>query len=140
MQQFVVDANVLISILISGKASYKPILTFLDLFTPDFALEEIEKYKPVIFEKSRLNPDELRYFTFFMFNEITVAPNFVISDEALTKATELVSNIDIKDISYVALSIQLDIVLLTRDKKLVQGLKRKGFRKVMLFEEFLASL
>jgi hypothetical protein len=64
VQQFVVDANVLISILISGKASYKPILTFLDFFTPDFALEEIEKYKPVIFEKSRLNPDELRYFTF----------------------------------------------------------------------------
>jgi predicted nucleic acid-binding protein len=140
VQQFVVDANVLISILISGKASYKPILTFLDFFTPDFALEEIEKYKPVIFEKSRLNPDELRYFTFFVFNEITVAPNFVIGDEAIIKATELVSNIDIKDVSYVALSIQLDTVLLTRDKKLVQGLKRKGFRKVMLFEEFLASL
>ncbi len=67
MQQFVVDANILISILISGKASYKPILAFLDFFTPDFALEEIEKYKPVIFEKSKLNTDELRQFTFYVF-------------------------------------------------------------------------
>lgn len=96
MQEFVVDANVLISILISGKASYKLILSFLDLFTPDFAL-------------------------------------------ALIKATELARDIDIKDVSYIALAIQLDLILLTRDKKLLQGLKRKGFRKVMLFEDLLSS-
>ena len=89
MQEFVVDANVLISILISGKASYKLILSYIDLFTPDFALEEIEKYKAVIFEKTRLDPGELRYFTFHIFNEIAVVPSFVISDEAIAKATEL---------------------------------------------------
>jgi len=140
VQQFVVDANILISILISGKSSYKPILSFLDFFTPDFALEEIEKYRPVIFEKSKLKADELRQFAFFVFNEVTVVPNFVISDEAIVKATELVQNIDIKDISYTALALELDFVLLTRDKKLVQGLKRKGFRMVMLFEDFLKTL
>ena len=139
MLEFVVDANVLISILISGKASYKTILRFLDLFTPDFALEEIEKYKQVIFEKTRLSADELRVFTCSIFNEIAVIPAFVISDEAIEKATELAQTIDIKDVSYIALAMQLDLVLLTRDKKLVQGLKRKGFRKVMLFEELLAS-
>lgn len=139
MQEFVVDANVLISILISGKSSYKLILTYLDLFTPDFALEEIEKYKSVIFEKSKLNSDELRQFTFHVFNQIAVVPSFVISDEAILKATELAHDIDIKDASYLALSIQLDLVLLTRDKKLIQGLKRKGFRKTMLFEDLLGS-
>ena len=140
MQEFVVDANVLISILISGKASYKLILSSLDFFTPDFALEEIEKYKPVIFEKTKLNSDELRHFTFHIFNEIAVIPSFAISDEAVVKATELARDIDIKDVSYIALAIQLDLVLVTRDKKLMQGLKRKGFRKVMLFEDLLASL
>jgi predicted nucleic acid-binding protein len=139
VQEFVVDANVLISVLISGKASYKLILSFLDLFTPDFALEEIEKYRPVIFEKTKLTPDELRNFTLHIFNEVAVVPNLVISDEALTKATELASDIDIKDVSYIALAIQLDLILLTRDKKLMQGLKRKGFRKVMLFEDLLSS-
>lgn len=139
MQEFVVDANVLISILISGKSSYKLILTYLDLFTPDFALEEIEKYKSVIFEKSKLKPDELRQFTFHVFNQIAVVPSFAISDEAILKATELAHDIDVKDASYLALSIQLDLVLLTRDKKLIQGLKRKGFRKIMLFEDLLAS-
>jgi predicted nucleic acid-binding protein len=116
------------------------ILRYIDLFTPDFALEEIEKYKEVIFEKTRLSPDELRYFTFHIFNEIAVIPSFVISDEAIVKANELAQDIDIKDVSYIALAIQLDRVLLTRDKKLMQGLKRKGFRKVILFEDFLKSL
>ncbi|HEV2482821.1 MAG TPA: PIN domain-containing protein [Puia sp.] len=139
MQEFVVDANVLISVLISGKASYKLILSFLDLFTPDFALEEIEKYNSVIFERSKLNRDELRHFTLHIFNELTVVPSFVISDEALAKATELAQDIDIKDVSYIALAIQLDLILLTRDKKLMQGLKRKGFRKIMLFEDLLSS-
>jgi len=140
MQEFVVDANVLISILISGKSSYKLILTYLDLFTPDFALEEIEKYRSVVFEKSKLNSDELRLFTFHVFSQITVIPGFVISDEAIIKATDLAHDIDIKDASYIALAIQLDQMLLTRDKKLVHGLKRKGFRRVMLFEDLLASL
>jgi len=55
MREFVVDANVLISIMISGKSSYKPILTFFDFYTPDFVFEEIEKYKPTIIEKTKLN-------------------------------------------------------------------------------------
>ena len=37
-----------------------------------------------------------------------------------------------------ALSISLDIPLLTRDKPLYTGLRKKGFRNVLLFNEFLA--
>jgi hypothetical protein len=44
MTDFVIDANVLMSILISGKAGYRPILTFNNFILPDFALIEVEKY------------------------------------------------------------------------------------------------
>lgn len=43
MTDFVIDANVLMSILISGKAGYRPILTFNNFILPDFALIEVEK-------------------------------------------------------------------------------------------------
>jgi predicted nucleic acid-binding protein len=79
MREFVVDANVLISIMISGKSSYKPILTFFDFYTPDFVFEEIEKYKPTIIEKTKLNIDELQRFAFFVFNQVSVIPRIVIS-------------------------------------------------------------
>jgi predicted nucleic acid-binding protein len=140
MREFVVDANVLISIMISGKSSYKPILTFFDFYTPDFVFEEIEKYKPTILEKTKLSKEELQSFTFFVFNQVSVIPRIVICDNAIEKAIELTENVDIKDVSYVALAIELDCVLVTRDKQLIKGVKKKGFRKIMTFEDFLSSI
>jgi len=140
MKEFVVDANVLISIMISGKSSYKPILTYFDFYTPDFVFEEIEKYKSTILEKTKLNTVELQRFTFFVFNQVSVIPRIVISEEAIEKALDLTINVDVKDVSYVALAIELDSVLLTRDKQLIKGLKKKGFRKIMTFEDFLRSI
>jgi len=52
---FVVDTNVLMSILISGKASYRPILTFNNFILPDFALVEIEHYKNTLRSKTKLS-------------------------------------------------------------------------------------
>lgn len=140
MGEYVVDANVLISIMISGKSTYKPILTYFDFYTPDFVFEEIEKYKLTIFEKTKLNIDELQRFTFFIFNQLSVIPRIVISDEAITKAIELTKDIDIKDLSYVALAIELDCILITRDNSLIKVVKKKGFRKIMSFEDFLLSI
>jgi predicted nucleic acid-binding protein len=140
MLQYVIDANVLISIMISGKSTYKPILTYYDFYSPDFVFEEIDKYKPTILEKTKLNIDEFQRFTFFIFNQVSVIPRIVISDEAIDKATELIRDIDIKDLSYVALAIELDCVLITRDNTLIKGAKKKGFRKIMSFEDFLTSI
>lgn len=139
MTRFVIDANIIISILISGKAAYKPLLSLYEFYTSEFSLEEIEKYKPLIFEKSRLNAIELRNFAIFVYGNLTVLPNLVVSREAFQKAVQLTHNIDIKDVSYVSLALELDLVLLTRDRVLATGLRKKGFRKVMLFEDFLSN-
>jgi predicted nucleic acid-binding protein len=117
-----------------------PILTYYDFYSPDFVFEEIDKYKPTILEKTKLNIDEFQRFTFFIFNQVSVIPRIVISDEAIDKATELIRDIDIKDLSYVALAIELDCVLITRDNTLIKGAKKKGFRKIMSFEDFLTSI
>jgi len=71
---------------------------------------------------------------------VSVIPRIVISEEAIGKALELTKDVDIKDLSYVALAIELDCVLLTRDKQLIKGIKKKGFRKIMTFEDFLSSI
>ncbi len=140
MLQYVVDANVLISMMISGKGSYKPILTYYNFYSPDFVLEEIEKYKPTIFEKTKLSVAELQRFIFFIFNQISIIPRIAISNEAIDKAMELTRDIDIKDLSYIALSIELDCILITRDKPLLKGVRKKGFRKIITFEDFLRSI
>lgn len=55
MTDFVIDANVLMSILISGKAGYRPILSLTNFVLPDFAFVEIEKYKSTLKSKTRLS-------------------------------------------------------------------------------------
>ncbi len=55
-------------------------------------------------------------------------------------ANNLCENIDIKDISFVALSIDMNLKLLTRDEQLYNGLKRKKYKEIMLFKDFLSQL
>jgi predicted nucleic acid-binding protein len=140
MTDFVVDANVLMSILISGKSSYKPLLTYYNFIFPDFVLVEIEKYKDVLTGKTKMQNDELLQWTYFVFSQITVLPQYVLIEESLEKAKKLLDTIDLKDVTHVALAMQLNLSLLTRDKALYSGLKKQGLRKVLLFEDFLRSL
>ncbi len=52
MVDYIIDANVLMSILISGKSIYKPLLNYYNFILPEFALVEIDKYNEIIFEKT----------------------------------------------------------------------------------------
>lgn len=140
MGDCVIDANVLMGMLISGKASYRPLLNHFHFILPEFSLVELEKYKDILKVKTKLQEDELLNWTYFVFSQLTVLPQFVLSQETLVKSHKLVDDIDPKDISYVALAMQLDLILLTRDKPLYEGLRKKGFRKVVLFEDFLRAI
>lgn len=140
MTDFVIDANVLVSMLISGKSSYKPILTFNNFILPDFALIEIDKYKSVLKEKTKLSEVQFTEWTYFVFSQITILPQYILSNDVLSKSQYLLEKIDMKDLIYEALGMQLDLPLLTRDHILYTGLRKQGFRKVILFGEFLQRL
>jgi len=79
-------------------------------------------------------------WTYFVFANLTVLPQYVLEQNVLTKSERLLEKVDLKDISYVALAMQLDLPLLTRDKPLYNGLRKQGFRKVLFFDDFLRSL
>jgi predicted nucleic acid-binding protein len=140
MIDFVMDANVLMSILISGKASYRPLLTYYNFILPDFVLTEIDKYKQVLRSKTRMQDTEFLQWTYFVFSHITILPKYVLQQKSMDKTRKLLEKIDLKDTAYVALAMQLDLPLLTRDIPLQEGLRKQGFKKVMLFEEFLRTL
>jgi predicted nucleic acid-binding protein len=63
----------------------------------------------------------------------------VVNDENLKKAATLTRDIDFDDVWFVALSLEYNLTLLTRDEKLFKGLRKKGFEKIMLFDQFLKS-
>jgi predicted nucleic acid-binding protein len=140
MTDFVIDANVVMSMLISGKASYKPLLTHYNFITPEFALVEIEKYQEVLKRRTILEEEQFLQWSYFVFSQLVILPQYILSRDTLATSERLLRTIDMKDVVYAALSMQLDLPLLTRDKPLYEGLRKQGFRKVMMFEEFLRTL
>jgi predicted nucleic acid-binding protein len=135
--RFVFDANILMAILISGRAFHKLILESVDVLTPDFALVEIDKYSSVIIAKTKLDWPAHSQYADLIFSAITVIPRYLIELESIEKANHLIGDTDPKDISYLALTIQSGSILVTRDKPIVEAARRKGFRRIMLFDEFL---
>jgi len=139
MNNFVIDVNVLFSALISGKKIYKTIFTNNKFYAPDFALIEIEKYEETILNKTKLTAEELKDFTLSLFSKITFVPKFVMSKEIIQEAYNICEDIDPKDTLYIALSMFLKYPLITRDKKLMNKLKEKGFNSIIYFEDFIST-
>ena len=136
---YVIDTNIIMGFLISGKSSYKPLIRAYNFFLPEFGLVEIAKYEDIIFEKTKLEKKQLIDFSYFLFSEISIFPNYILDKDIVKEATELTKNVDIKDSAFTALSM-LTLPLLTRDDKLVKGLKKRKYKNIILFKDFLQDL
>lgn len=137
---YVIDTNIVMGFLISGKASYKPLIRTYNFILPDFGLIEIDKYQHVIFEKTKQERQQMIDFSYFLFSEITVFPNYILDREVLKQAIELTKNVDVKDVAFAAFSMQLNVPLITRDTKLAKGLKKKGYKNVVHLKDFLQDI
>lgn len=132
---FVIDANVLFSFLISGHDHYLHFITDNQIYLPDFALEEIQLYQERIMKRTRLDKNMFSRFTLAIFENLTIVPNMLVSMQSYYQAFRLCRFIDPKDVSYVALAIEMNVPLLTRDKSLAMGLRQQGFATVMTLDE-----
>lgn len=140
-KQFVVDVNIIFSGVLSRKEIYKKLFSEYMLFTPDFAFTELNKYREIILKKAKkIDAYDFRNFSLFIFSKIAAVPDYLISEASYNKAEELLESIDKKDVPYLALAEEFDLVLLTRDKKLFEGLKSKGFEKIKLFSDFIDEI
>jgi len=130
LKHVVTDANVLFSGLISGNEKIVRLFGEYTIYTPDFALVEVQKYQELILSKTKIEPQKLRDYTLRLFKKIVVVPNLIISNQSYYKAFNLCKGVDEKDTPYLALSIELEIELLTQDEKLASHLRKEGFDKI----------
>jgi predicted nucleic acid-binding protein len=61
----------------------------------------------------------------------------ILSNDSKQKALELCEGIDLKDAPYIALALQMNISLLTNDKVLYEGLQKRKFKNIRLFNDFV---
>ena len=137
---YVLDANIVMSLLIGGKAATLNFLDQFNFYSPDFIINELDLYTDLIRKKTKFSDEQLSFYALNVFKRLTILPRLAIDESVLKQAEQLCLGIDIKDTAYVAVPLQFDFPLVTRDKPLHTGLRRKGFRTVLLFDEFLESI
>jgi len=98
---------------------------------------EIFEHKEKIVRISKLSDDEILVQLGKILNRINFVSEETIPKKIFRKAYDLCSDIDEDDTPFVALTVFLDGYLLTGDKKLIKGLKSKGFEKVLSLKDIL---
>jgi predicted nucleic acid-binding protein len=130
VKAIIIDTNILFSALLGKNEKFREILLATEkvkLYTSKYALVELFKYKEKIRKYSNLNDEEVLELLYSLLKNINRIDLSTITDESLKRAFYLCKDIDEKDIPFVAITIELDGVLWTRDKKLITGLKTKDF-------------
>jgi predicted nucleic acid-binding protein len=138
--EYVIDSNVLFSAFISGKDVYRLLFSEYNIYIPDFAFSEIEKYKTRILRKTKLKEQEFRDFVVKLLHYVNVVPNLLISQDSLNQAHKLCQSIDEKDTVYVATAIEFQFILVTNDISLYNGLKNRNFNQVILLEDIIKQI
>ena len=137
--KIVIDTNILISTLMSSDGV---VGTFLlkDLREIEkcscyYLYIEIFDKKDKIIKYSGLSEAEVLELLYLVLKRIQFINEHQISEQSWGKAKELTEDIDMKDVSFVALTIEMGAKLWTGDKKLYQGLRKKGFMDVVSLED-----
>lgn len=109
------------------------IALILRFFTTNFLVVEIFKYKEEIVYKSKAEESEVYELLTPMLQKITFVNEEAISLGNLIHAHKLCADVDEKDSLFVALTLDLTSKYWTRDRRIREGLERKGFNQ--FFEE-----
>ena len=133
--ELIIDANIVISALISWNGKTRDLIFVKDfsLFTPEYLLEEIEKYKNEIIIKSNLNEESFKLAMSLIFSKIRLIP-FSEFELLIPKAKNICP--DPNDEEYFALALSRNTSLWSNDK----ALKQQSVIKVFTTQELIKTL
>ena len=132
--KLVADANILFSCLIKeGKTIELFLNPFLKLHAPEFLLEEFEKYKKEILNKTNRTQEEFDNIFNILKEIITLIP--MKKFENYFEEAKIFCP-DKNDVNYFALALKLNCPIWSNDKKLKQQDKIKVYSTRDLIKEF----
>lgn len=142
--KLVVDANIIISCLVKVEGRlgelFLNVSPRLELYGPERLISEISQHRGKIAKLTGVSLDTIAQLEETLLFGITIVPNGSIAAQHWEKAFDLVKDVDEDDDQYVALALHLGCPLWTGDKKLVTGLRRKGFKGLITSEELRKKL
>jgi len=133
--RIVVDTNIVFSAILNTNSKIGEILLSkpdtIQFYTCNFLDVEIEKHKSKLIKLSKINDYSISEIIRLVYKHITFISEEQIPKKHFDYAHDLLNNIDIGDIPFLALNEYLNGFLWTGDKKLLSGLKGKGYDKII---------
>lgn len=131
----IVDANIVFSGILNTKGKIGDLLInsvgLIDFIAPDFLRTEIRKHHKRLVELSKLTLEQVIEAEFQVCKDIEFISEEQVSDANWRAAFELVTDIDPKDVQYIAFSKQFNRKVWSGDKVLITGLEKKGFTNML---------
>lgn len=143
--KIIVDTNIVFSAILNSQGKIGQLIIngskFFTFYTVGLLNHEIGVHKDKILKISGFTNQQLIKSYETITKRITFVDEILISDKELSKAFDIVADIDENDALFVALTNHINGKLWTGDKKLISGLQKKRYLKTIstndLYEQFL---
>jgi len=133
--RIIVDTNIVFSALLNSNGRIGRLLfdsrNKFHFYSCKYLQKEIHRHIDKIRHYSGLNEDDLSELISLIESRIIFIEEELLSDSIIAEAKELVSGIDFDDFAFVAVNNHLSALLWTGDKKLIIGLRQKGYRRIV---------
>ena len=134
----VVDSNIVFSAMLNTKSNIGQLLTdgstYFSYYSVSLLKTELHNHKKKMCKIAGYTEQEWEELFYLITSKIKFIDEILISDKDFGNATKAIATVDKDDILFVALANHLHTYLWTGDKKLITGLKAKGFTKVLTTE------
>jgi predicted nucleic acid-binding protein len=128
----VIDTNILFSALLGGESKFTSVLLRGEqpFWICESVLVELFKRKEKIVKHSKLSDDDLVRAYHVLVRHLNLFKEALIPADRWQEARELCQGIDETDTPHVAVTLTLDSALWTGGKRLLEGLRKKGFQRI----------
>lgn len=137
----VVDTNIVFSAILNTNSTIGDLIlnsrNIFQFYSCNFLLGEIDNHWEKLQRFSKLNTTDLSESRYLILKNIFFISEHQIPVQYRISAYELVKDIDIKDLAFVALNEFQKSLLWTGDKVLIKGLKNNGYKNVITTRELI---
>jgi len=137
----VVDTNIVFSTLLNPHSVIGDILMNVQddvtFFAPEILKEELKRHADKIKAYTKLDKHTLSVIEDLVLSSIHFVSEELVTEQSWSKAFTLIKDIDENDTPFIALAIEFNTKLWTGDKKLSEGLTKKGVDMILSTTELI---
>ena len=137
--KIIIDSNIVFSAILNTKGKIGQLIIngskYFNFFTVGLLKEEILNHKDKILDLTGYTQEQFNDTFQLITSRFIFVDEILLTDNDLNKAADLVSGIDPDDLLFVALTNHLSANLWTGDKRLINGLRKRGYSRILNTDE-----